>query len=615
METWLNVAEKPSVAKEMANVFSNHTCRSTRSHSQYNPLFEFPFNLNSGQRVNMIITSVAGHLLNTDFMGEDRRWSPNVQALFGAPIHKYVDDSHKGLVKNLEEQGRRANTVVLWLDCDREGENICFEVLSVVQKSNPRINVKRAHFSSLTPRDLFKAVNNLGVPNKALSDAVEARKEMDLRIGAAFTRFQTMRIRDNVPNLNTNVISFGPCQFPTLGFVVRNHWQREGFVSESFYHATMEWSDTVFKWSRGSIYDLLASTAVFEDMMEKAMLQNQMATVISVDNKPTRRRGPAPLATVEMQRAASSILRLQSERTMALAEKLYQEGYISYPRTETDSFSLTDAELLELARGVAGTHPVYSEYCNRLLSGELYQRPRNGGHDDKAHPPIHPTKPYNGPPNDPSTKLYDLIVRTFLACMSKDAVAASTTVAAVFGDERFTTGGQTILERNWLDIYPFERWNSTRIPNMKLGDTFQPASVLLHEGQTQPPLQLSEAQLITLMDQQGIGTDATIATHIKTIQDRGYAMLANGKFTPTPLGTALVAAYEELGLSQLAQPKLRAQMELAMNDIARGNATRHQVVEAASAQYKAILGQIISQQDRVVSCVARYLNAANPLQH
>ena len=610
MELWLNVAEKPSVAKEIANVFSNRTCRSSRSHSQYNPLFEFPFSLQSGQRVNMVVTSVVGHLLSTDFTGEDRRWSPNVQALFGAPIHTYVDDNLKGIVKNLEEQGRRAHTVVLWLDCDREGENICFEVLSVVQRSNPRIRVKRAHFSSLTARDLLRAVNNLGVPNKALSDAVDARKEMDLRIGAAFTRFQTMKIRDNIPNAGTNVISFGPCQFPTLGFVVRNHWEREGFISENFYHATLEWSGTVFRWSRGNLYDLLAATVVFEDMMAKALEKNSIATVVGVDNRPTRRRGPAPLATVEMQRAASSILRLPSERTMALAEKLYQEGYISYPRTETDSFSLSDAELQELARTVAADSPLYGPYCGRVLSGELYQRPRNGGHDDKAHPPIHPTKPYNGPPGDPSTRLYDLIVRTFLACMSKDAIAAATTVSVLYGDERFTAGGQTILERNWLDIYPFERWNSTRIPNMKLGDTFKPTSVLLNEGQTQPPQQLTEAQLITLMDQQGIGTDATIATHIKTIQDRGYVVFSNGKFAPSPLGTALVAAYEELGLQQLAQPRLRAQMEAAMNDIARGNATKQQVVDAASAQYKAILGQIMSQQDKVLSCVARYLAAA-----
>lgn len=136
----------------------------------------------------------------------------------------------------MEEEAGRCQVLVIWTDCDREGEGIGFEIINVCKAKNPRIDVLRATFSEITPTAIQRAWRNLGQPNKNLSDAVDVRSELDLRIGAAFTRFQTLRLQRRFPDLLADrLISYGSCQFPTLGFVVERYKAIEEFVPEDFW--------------------------------------------------------------------------------------------------------------------------------------------------------------------------------------------------------------------------------------------------------------------------------------------------------------------------------------------------------------------------------------------
>nr|AAW31721.1 DNA topoisomerase III alpha [Trypanosoma cruzi] len=606
MPTWLNVAEKPSVAKELSLVLSNGTCRMGNSLSRFNPVFEFDF-----EGKQMLCTSVAGHLMNDEFPPETRSWQnyPLVN-LFTASITKHVKPEMEPVKKNLEALGRRSSNLVLWMDCDREGENICFEVMQVVQGVNRSISIFRAHFSALTRRDLLSAVRSLKAPNKALSDAVEARQEIDLRIGAVFSRFQTIKFRDAFSGM-PRVLSFGPCQIPTLGFVVRRHREREGFVQEDFFTLVMRHGQTVFHGCRGSVFDQLAATLVLETMLESAG-PNAEALVVDVVRRPTRRHPPVPLATVALQKLAATHLHISSEQCMTWAESLYQEGFISYPRTETDSFSFTDDELREIA-GVQRDNPEVADYVGAMLddSSHKFRRPLKGGHDDKAHPPIYPTKLMRAK-HDNRSALYNLIVRHFLACLSPDAVAATTAVTAVFGEEKFTTSGTAILEKGWLEVYPYERWHSTCLPAYQQGERFVPKDISLEKHRTTPPPHLTETALIALMDEHGIGTDATIAQHIKTVLDRGYVKREGSFLVPTALGIALASAYEVIGLLSLLQPQLRAQMELAMSDIVSGKASKAQVVDAAVKLYTEVFQKLSLGSKEMYEELCCHLSPAAP---
>ena len=129
-------------------------------------------------------------------------------------------------IEQIQTEVRSCDVLCLWLDCDREGENIAFEVIDCVKKVKRNIHVLRAHFSALIPSDIWAAVRNLTPPDENQAKAADARQEIDLRIGCAFSRFQTMLLRHSVPEIDS-LVSYGPCQFPTLGFVVERYLQRE----------------------------------------------------------------------------------------------------------------------------------------------------------------------------------------------------------------------------------------------------------------------------------------------------------------------------------------------------------------------------------------------------
>ncbi|RLN98490.1 hypothetical protein BBJ28_00022903 [Nothophytophthora sp. Chile5] len=524
----LNVAEKPSVAKEIAAILSSGRSTRRAGLSKYNALFEFPYEV-QGQAVRMVVTSVTGHLMELDF---DASW------------------------------------LVLWLDCDREGENIAFEVKSVCERSNRRLRVFRARFSALIPRDIIHAVQNLSVPNEKLSLACDARSEIDLRIGAAFTRFQTMRIQSKFPELKEKgVISYGPCQFPTLGFVVERflkiqNFEREAFCYISVTHRQDDQPDaptTTFKWKRDRLFDRMACLCIYECLVE-----SETATIDAVDKRASWKRKPLPLTTVELQKRASRWLRISSEATMKAAESLYNKGFISYPRTETSKFK-EGTDLMGLVRLHESHHQWGNYVTQQLLDGGKYEAPRQGNSDDQAHPPIHPTKSVavNSLSDANEKKVYEFVALHFLACCSRDAKGSQTSIQMSMLEERFSASGLMVEERNYLDIYKFEKWNASAIPVYQRGDVFRPSSVVMLSGETTPPPLLSEADLIAKMDTNGIGTDATIADHIKTILKREYAVKVNNdtQFKPTTLGLALVLSYEQMGL-ELAKPVLRAAREV-----------------------------------------------------
>ena len=128
-----------------------------------------------------------------------KNWqTTNMESLYEVELEKEPIENSKKVVENLQIYSRDIDHLVIWTDCDREGEAIGFDIIDVCRKRRPGIKVHRAHFSALTKQDIERAANNLTPPNKNLSDAVQVRQEIDLRIGETFTRFQTLLLRDTI---------------------------------------------------------------------------------------------------------------------------------------------------------------------------------------------------------------------------------------------------------------------------------------------------------------------------------------------------------------------------------------------------------------------------------
>ena len=270
---------------------------------------------------------------------------------------------------------------------------------------------------------------------------------------------------------------------------------------------------------------------------------------------------------------------------------------------------------------------------SRLLNGG-YKQPRAGRNNDKAHPPIHPVN-YVAPSalGGDDRRVYEFVVRRFLACCSEDAKGELTTIEILYGVETFYTNGLLVLEKNYLNVYPYEKWESTQqLPDFTLNETFEPTEAKITDGETSAPGYLTEPELISLMDANGIGTDATMAEHIAKIKEREYvqtqprgggAGVANGRsgrggrgrgrggrtssnaedgggrgrgggnsvqqFIPTTLGVALIEGYDGMGLeTSLGKPFLRKEMELQMKEVCAGTRNRSDFVQETLEQYREV---------------------------
>ncbi|XP_068435573.1 DNA topoisomerase 3-alpha isoform X2 [Clinocottus analis] len=606
----LCVAEKNDASKSIAAIMSSGTSRRREGMSKFNKIYEFEYHL-FGQNVTVTMTSVSGHLLSLEFKAQFQKWySCNPVQLFDAEVEKYCPDNMKQIKWTLEKEARQCQALVIWTDCDREGENIGFEVIDVCKAVKPNLQVFRAKFSEITPNSIRRACETLMEPDAKISDAVDVRQELDLRIGASFTRFQTLRLQKIFPeSLANQLISYGSCQFPTLGFVVERFKAIQAFIPETFYkikvlHKVEE--DTVeFSWKRNRLFNHTACLVLYQLCME-----DPIATVTSVTSKPKSKWRPLPLDTVEMEKLASRKLKISAKDTMKIAEKLYTQGYISYPRTETNIFP-TNLALGPLVEQQT-QDPVWGTFAQRVLDQPGGPNPRQGKKSDQAHPPIHPTK-HSGTLQGNEGRLYEFIVRHFLACVSQDALGHETVVDIDIAHENFSTSGLMIIARNYLDVYPYDRWSAKVIPVYEQGSQFQPSAVEMTDGQTSPPQLLTEADLISLMEKHGIGTDATHADHIETIKSRMYVGLtADQRFLPGELGMGLVEGYNSMGY-EMSKPNLRAELEADLKLVSEGRKDKRSVLQHHIKKYKTVFIESVRKAKKLDEALTPYLGAAQEI--
>lgn len=604
----LNVAEKNDAAREIARIMSRGGNSRREGMSRYNKIYEYDYNL-FGRRCEMTMTSVSGHLMEIEFVAGYRKWhSCQPLSLFTAPVEKKVTSNMDGIRKTLEKEIRRCNTLIIWTDCDREGENIGYEIIEVCQKIKPRIDIYRAKFSEITAGSITRACATLTRPDEHTSLAVDVRQELDLRIGAAFTRYQTLRLQKRFPDvLSEQVISYGSCQFPTMGFVVQRFKEITAFVAEDFFkikvkHNTPE-GEAEFSWNRVRLFHQLACAVLYQECLD-----NPMATVVKQTSKPKSKWRPLPLDTVELEKLASRKLRINAKETMKIAEKLYNQGFISYPRTETNIFPTSlDLRSLIQQQTVDGSWGQFA--ANLLIEGA---NPRRGTKTDNAHPPIHPTN-YTGNLNGNEKRVYEFIVRHFLACCSKDAQGIETLVEIDIAGERFTAKGLAITAKNYLDVYPYDKWCDKTLPVYQTGDTFMPTSIDMVEGRTEPPSLLTEADLIALMEKHGIGTDATHAEHIEKIKTRNYVgVQPDGRFIPGELGMGLVEGYDAMGF-EMSKPNLRAELESDLKKICLRQKNKDVVLSEQIEKYKAVFEQTCEQINRLDESLAQFFGQPEQL--
>ena len=254
-------------------------------------------------------------------------------------------------------------------------------------------------------------------------------------------------------------------------------------------------------------------------------------------------------------RIASSGLGMGPQHAMTIAERLYTSGYISYPRTETTQYA-DQFDLKEVVKQQQHTND-WGDACKNLLSQGL-AKPRKG-HDAGDHPPITPCRAVSRNELDgDSWRLYDYIVRHFLATVSPNCKYDQTVANVQCGTETFSFTGKKLVDAGYTEVFHWQAIPTEEsVPAVVKGEKLKVKEVKLAEKATSPPGYLTESDLISLMEKHGVGTDASIPVHINNICTRNYVTVESGrKLVPTSLGIVLVHGYLKID-PDLVKPTMR----------------------------------------------------------
>jgi len=609
----LIITEKDNAARRIAEILSGGTADADRTHGVN--VYKW-----GGKRC----IGLSGHVVGVDFPAEYSDWRDvEPVELIDAPITTEPTQEH--IVRALRQLARRASSVTIATDYDREGELIGKEAYELVREVNEDVAIDRVRFSSITDREVTEAFENPDELNFDLAAAGEARQVIDLLWGAALTRFLSLSARQ----LGEDFISVGRVQGPTLKLIVDREREIDAFDPEDYWElfADLQKADMggfeaqyFYRDDDGNeaerLWDGDRAEAVYD-----ALAAASDAAVDSVNRRTRTDSPPAPFNTTQFIRAAGS-LNYSAQRAMSIAEDLYTAGYLTYPRTDNTVYpeDLDPRELL----GAFVEHATFGEDAESLLEADEIS-PTAGDNETTDHPPIHPTGelPNRGELSEDEWEIYELVVRRFFATVADDAtwehLKVVAAVAAATGDastaapsEPLTlkANGKRLLEAGYHAVYPYFSQSETHVPDVEEGETLSITETRIEAKQTQPPRRYGQSRLIETMERMGIGTKSTRHHTIEKLYDRGY--IENDPPRPTMLARAVVEATEEFA-DQVVSEEMTAQLEADMQAIAAGEKHYEDVTEASRRLLESVFEDLTESREKIGSHIQKSLKADKTL--
>ncbi|MFD1213251.1 type I DNA topoisomerase [Arthrobacter sp. GCM10027362] len=510
-----------------------------------------------------------------------------------------VSPGKKKTVAELKTMLKDADELYLATDDDREGEAIAWHLLEVLK---PKIPVHRMTFSEITPESLRRALNELRDIDTDLVDAQETRRIVDRLFGYELSPVLWRKIKAG--------LSAGRVQSVATRLVVERERERMAFRSASYWDllavvepveaakggsfkaklvqldgarvaSGRDFDDRGQLKTRGAVHlDEAAATALAQALGGAAF------AVRSVENKPYTRRPAAPFTTSTLQQESARKLGFSTKTTMQLAQRLYENGFITYMRT--DSPALSDQAVNAARRQAAELYgPEYVPQARRVYKGK-------NKNAQEAHEAIRPAGDSFRTPGQVRSKLghdeyrlYELIWKRTVASQMADAKGATSTVrlGAVAADGRdavFTASGTVITFPGFLAAYEEGRdaarddeddAQGGRLPSLDEGDRLAPQEVTAVGHETSPPPRYTEASLVATLEERGIGRPSTYATTISTIMDRGYIRKRGSALVPSWIAFSVVKLLED-HFSDYVDYDFTAELEEGLDRIANGEARR-----------------------------------------
>ncbi len=507
----------------------------------------------------------------------------NVESGF-APLYIIPKDKRK-IVQELKTALKGASELILATDEDREGESISWHLLQLL---NPKVPTKRMVFHEITKEAIQKALKNCREIDEQIVHAQETRRILDRLVGYTLSPLLWRKIAGG--------LSAGRVQSVAVRLLVMKERQRRAFKSAQYWdlkallaHNKAEFDSKLVtvdgvKVATGADFDpntgnLLAGkkVKVLNGVEAKALTENlkgKIWTVTGLEEKPVTRKPSPPFTTSTLQQESNRKLRLSAKETMQVAQKLYEEGYITYMRTDSVSLS---AQAIDAARSC-----VLEKYGQEYLSPKPRQYTTKAKGAQEAHEAIRPAGSSFRTPRETGLaakelQLYDLVWKRTVASQMADARQTQLSVDLQVENAGFRSSGKRIDFAGYLRAYvegsddPNAAIEDQEIilPQLVKGDRPECKKLDAIDHETQPPARYTEASLVKMLESEGIGRPSTYASIIGTIIDRHYAQLQSNALVPSFTAFAVTALLEK-NFPDLVDPSFTARMEQTLDDISTG---------------------------------------------
>lgn len=507
-------------------------------------------------------------------MGIDpyHNWKANYQIL---------PDKEK-VVSELKSLAKKSDHIYLATDLDREGEAIAWHLREVIGGEDERFS--RVVFNEITKNAITQAFSHPEQLNMDRVNAQQTRRFLDRVVGFMVSPLLWKKVARG--------LSAGRVQSVAVKLLVEREREIKAFQPEEYWQIAVETKNAEQQLLPFEVTHYQSKPLQIKDKQgaDKATetLKNSRYIVTEVETKPTQSRAKAPFITSTLQQTASTRLGFGVKKTMLLAQRLYEAGYITYMRTDSTNLS---QDALTMARAYISDNfsaAYLPEKPNYYSSKENAQ---------EAHEAIRPSDiqlkadDLQGMEKD-AIRLYDLIWRQFLACQMTAANYDSTTVTATADDYTLKVKGRVLRFDGWTKVLPPLGKNAEDrvLPEVKKGETLTLSQVIPSQHFTKPPARYTEAALVKELEKRGIGRPSTYASIISTIQDRGYVRTENRRFYAEKMGEIVTDRLNE-SFPDLMNYDFTANMEDVLDQIAAGKTDWKQQLNQFFADFSTKLSQ------------------------
>ena len=567
------ITEKHNTAKRIANILSGGSAKAKKIAG----VDTYEFN-------GKTVIGLSGHVVGVDFPEKYSRWSHNTtENLIDSKLVQIP--TQKKFINALKKISKDAEIVTIATDFDREGEFIGLEALRIIREENPDIKVNRVRYSSITKAEIEKSFSSPTDIDYNLASASEARQIIDLIWGSVLTRYVSL----SSGRLGRSFLSVGRVQSPTLSLLVHREKEIQAFIPKPYWEIYADLKNKeVFtvKHEGGQFWDKKEADEILSKL-------NGDATVTDISKRTKKEKPPTPFNTTEFIRAASSI-GYTPANAMRIAEYLYTNGFISYPRTDNTVYPIGIGFKETISMFLKSE---FKEYASALLEKGKDLIPTKGKKETTDHPPIYPvTVAKRGDLNEDQWTIYELVVRRFFSTFADNVIWETIKILVDINGENFKATGSRMIEQGWRWFYPYSKIKDFILPDVKVGEKLTVEKVEMAEKETQPPSRYGQGRLIKVMEDLGLGTKSTRHEIISKLYSRAYVQ--GNPLKPTNKAFAVVDSLESHA-DLITKPDMTALLEEDMDEITQGKISEEDAIKESKEILKSIYNELKVHRDAI----------------